>query len=73
MAINTTVKQLNDMIQSRLNNRIEALNHLEPSPMDSGIPDEIKKMREIEACKIRAVMQEQKDLIELIKLLFQNA
>jgi len=67
-----TVKHLNDMIQKRLNNRVEALNTLESSPMDN-LPDEVKKMREIEAGKIRAVMQEQKDLIEIVKILFPDA
>jgi predicted amidohydrolase len=67
-----TAKHLNDMIQKRLNNRVEALNTLESSPMDN-LPDEVKKMREIEAGKIRAVMQEQKDLIEIVKILFPDA
>ncbi|MGN6438184.1 MAG: hypothetical protein ACTHMM_16710 [Agriterribacter sp.] len=73
MAIAATVKQLSDMIQSRLNNRVDALTHLNMVNPLEGIPDEVKKMREIEAGKIRAVMQEQKDLLELIKLLFPNA
>lgn len=66
-----TANQLIEMIQKRLNNRIEALNALSSSPMDNS-PDEIKKMREIEASKIRAVLQEQKDLIEIIRMLFPD-
>lgn len=65
-------KQLKDIIQARLNNRLEAVNTLQGSPLDN-VPDEVKKMREIEAGKIRAVMQEQKDLIELIKSIYPNA
>lgn len=61
--------QLVSMIQNRLSNRIEALNALSGSPIDS-LPDEVKKMREVEASKIRAVMEEQKDLIAIIKMLF---
>jgi len=67
-----TAKHLVSMIQNRLNNRIEALNTLQASPMDS-VPDNVKEMREIEAGKVRAVMQEQKDLIEIIKMLFPDA
>jgi hypothetical protein len=67
-----TANHLVDMIQTRLSHRIQALNTLSGSPMDN-IPDEVKKMREIEAAKIRAVMEEQKDLIEIIKLLFPSS
>lgn len=52
-----------------MNNRIEMLHAIAGSPMDS-IPDDVKKMRELESCKIRAVLEEQKDLIEIIKVLF---
>jgi len=65
-------KQLKDIIQGRLNNRLEAVNTLQGSSLDN-VPDEVKKMREIEAGKIRAVMQEQKDLIELIKSIYPDA
>ena len=65
-------KQLSDMIQKRLANRVEALNSLSIPGLES-VPDEVKKMREDEASKIRAVMQEQKDLIEIIKMLFPGA
>jgi uncharacterized membrane protein len=65
-------KQIKDIIQGRLNNRLEALNTLSGSSLDN-VPDEVKKMREIEAGKIRAVVQEQKDLIELIKSIYPNA
>jgi len=71
-AMTDAAKQLNSMIQSRLNNRIEALTALAGSPVDN-LPDDVKQMREIEACKIRAVMEEQKDLIAIIKMLFPDA
>ena len=64
-----TAQNLISMIQNRLNSRVEALNTLSTSSMES-IPDKVKEMRETEAIKIRAVMQEQKDLIEIIKILF---
>ena len=71
-AMTDAAKQLKSMILSRLNNRIETLNALAGSPVDS-LPDDVRKMREIEACKIRAVVEEQKDLIAIIKMLFPNA
>lgn len=58
-----------NVIQSRQSSRVKALTALASSPMDN-IPDEVKKMREIEAAKIRAVMQEQDDLIDICKMLF---
>lgn len=64
-----TTQHLIDMVQKRLNNRVEALNSLENSPLEN-IPDEVKKMREIEAGKIRAVMEEQKDLVDIMRVLF---
>ena len=64
-----TSQLLISMIQKRLTSRLNALAALQASPLDS-IPDEIKKMREIESCSIRAVMQEQADLIEIINILF---
>lgn len=64
-------QQLIALIQSRMNNRIEMLDAIAGSPMDS-IPDDVKKMRELESCKIRAVLEEQKDLIEIIKVLFPS-
>jgi hypothetical protein len=65
-------KQIKDIIQGRLNNRLEAVNTLQGSSLDN-VPDEVKKMREIEAGKIRAVMQEQKDLLEVIKSIYPDA
>lgn len=67
-----TAQNLIKMIQNRLNSRIDTLNAISDSPLDN-LPDDVKKMRELEASKIRAVMEEQKDLIEIIKLLFPNA
>jgi hypothetical protein len=71
-AMNEAAKQLIDLIQKRLSSRVETLNSLAGVPTDN-LPVEIKKMREEEASKLRAVMQEQKDIIELAKMLFPNA
>jgi len=64
-----TAQHLVNMIQKRMASRVNALSALQLSPMDA-LPDEVKKMREIEASNIRAVMQEQSDLIEIINILF---
>lgn len=66
-----TAQHLINMIQKRLANRVATLNSLATSPLDN-IPDEVKKMRAIECSVIRAVMQEQSDLIEIIRTLFPN-
>ena len=64
--------QLASMIQKRLGNRIEMLNTLGSNAMEN-VPDEVKKMREEESSKLRAVIQEQKDIVEIIKMLFPGA
>ena len=66
-----TVKTIKDLLQKRLNNKVDLLNTLQSQPLDN-IPDSIQKMREEEASRVRAVMQEQKDLIEIINALFPN-
>ncbi len=63
---------LKTMIQKRLNNRVAGLSALDASPLEN-LPDDVKKMRELEASKMRAVMEEQKDIIEIINLLFPGS
>lgn len=67
-----TIKTVFDLLQARLNNKVEALNSLEGAHMDN-IPDSVKVKREEEAGKIRAVMQEQKDLLTILKAIFPDA
>ena len=67
-----TASQLLTIIQARMNSRIQAQNALAEAPIDKA-SDEIKKMREIEAGKLRAVIQEQQDLISIVKVLYPNA
>lgn len=71
IAIMATVKTIKELLQKRLHNKVELLNTLQSQPLDN-IPDAIQKMREEEASRVRAVMQEQKDLIEIINALFPN-
>jgi len=67
-----TAKRITDLINSRQKSRIDLLNQLAPTSLDN-IPESIRMLRENECAKIRAVMQEQSDLIETIKLMFPDA
>lgn len=66
-----TVKTIKDLLQKRLSNKVELLNTLQSQPLEN-IPDAVKLKREEEASRVLAVMQEQKDLIEIINALFPN-
>lgn len=70
--MSATVKPILDLLQTRLSKRFETLNTLSNTTIDSSIPESVRKMREEEASKIRAVIQEQSDLIEIIKVLYPN-
>ncbi len=67
-----TVSPIAKMLQNRMNNRIEALKAFEPSVMDN-MSEEVKKMREIEGSRLRAVIQEQRDLLDILNSMFPNA
>lgn len=66
-----TVGTFKKLLQSRLNNKVELLNTLQDNISDT-TPESIKKMREEEASRVRAVMQEQKDLIEIVNALYPD-
>lgn len=66
-----TIQTVFDLLQRRLTNNVEAVNAISIAPMDN-LSEKIKEMREVEAGKIRAVMQEQKDLITILKALFPS-
>lgn len=68
-----TVKPIIELIQSRIDGRQDALNALAIQPVDSNIPESIKKMREVEARQIRAILQEQKDILSIIKALYPQS
>jgi hypothetical protein len=69
MIMQATISNVKDLLQKRLNSRIEMMNTLASSPMD-GLPEKVQELREREAEKTRAVITEQKDLLELLKMLF---
>lgn len=66
------VKRIKELLQGRMNSRIEALKAFEPSNLNS-LPDDVKMEREKEASRIRAVVQEEKDLIEIISIMYPDA
>lgn len=66
-----TVGTFKKLLVSRLNNKVELLNALQDNISDT-TPESIKKMREEEASRVRAVMQEQKDLIEIVNVLYPD-
>ena len=70
--MNDTLKPIVDLIESRLNSRLDMLSTLASQPLDSSIPESVKEMRETESSKIRAVVQEQRDLLATIKALYPS-
>ena len=66
-----TVGTFKKLLQSRLSNKVELLNTLQDNISDT-TPESIKRMREEEASRVRAVMQEQKDLIEIVNALYPD-
>lgn len=68
----SVIKPIVKMLQNRMNNRIDAMKAFTVHPTDN-IPVEIQKMREEEALRVRAVIQEQKDLIDIIQTMYPNA
>lgn len=67
-----TVKPIINLLDERLRTRTEMLTTLGSQPLDTSIPESVKKMREEEASKMRAVVQELNDLKAIIKVLYPN-
>jgi septation ring formation regulator EzrA len=57
-------KQFSELIKARLKNRETSIKEIQ-NPLDS-VPEQVRQIREIEACQGRAVIQELKDLLEII-------
>ncbi|WP_445454093.1 hypothetical protein [Flavobacterium sp. 25HG05S-40] len=66
-----TIKPVKDLLNKRMLNKVELLNTLSANTLDT-LPESIKLKREEEAARVRAVIQEQKDLIEIINALFPD-
>lgn len=69
--MSTTVNSIKELLDKRLSNRLDALEAIATSSLDN-VPESIQKMREEEASKTRAVIQEQRDILDIIKSLFPN-
>lgn len=67
--MNEAVERIVEMIQGRLDINESALENGYDSPLDN-LPDTVKISREQEASKMRAVKKEQKEIIQIIKLMF---
>ncbi len=70
--MNQTVKPIIDLLEKRLKNKTAALSAIQPNGLDS-IPDEVKKMRELQAVRLNAVIEELTDLIDIAKAMYPNA
>ncbi len=69
--MSATVNSIKELLEKRLSNRLDALEAIATTSLD-GVPESIQKMREEEASKTRAVIQEQRDILDIIKSLFPN-
>ncbi len=69
--MNSTVNSIKSLLEQRLNSRLDALQAISTTSLDN-VPESIQKMREEEASKTRAVTQELRDILDIIKSLFPN-
>lgn len=67
--MSTTVNSIKELLEKRLEKRLNALEAIASTPLDN-LPEIILTKREDEASKIRAVVQEQRDILDIIKYLF---
>ena len=66
-----TIKPVKDLLNKRLLNKVALLETLSSNTLDN-VPESIKLKREEAAARVRAVIQGQKDLIEIINALFPD-
>ena len=69
--MSTTVNSIKELLEKRLEKRLDALEAIQSSNLDN-LPEIIQTKREDEASKIRAIVQEQRDILDIIKYLFPN-
>lgn len=67
----STIKPVKNLLNARLLNKVSLLETLTNNALDN-VPDSVKLKREEEAARVRAVIQEQKDLIEIINALYPD-
>ena len=66
-----TINSIKELLEKRLSNRLDALEAIATTSLEN-VPESIQKIREEEASKTRAVIQEQRDILDIIKYLFPN-
>lgn len=64
-----TVKPIVELLERRLETRQAVIETLSANAIDTTVPESVKLMREQEAARARAVVQELKDLLAIIKAL----
>lgn len=70
--MNAAVTPILTLLEKRQKNKLQALQAIENNALDN-IPDEVKKLRELQAMRIHAVMEEQTDVIDIIKAMYPDA
>ena len=71
--MDATVKSIVDLMQGRLNINTDALLAIENANAIDMVPDDVKKMREVQATALRAVIREIKEEIAIVKAMYPNA
>ena len=66
-----TVKPILDLLAKRLRNKTTALSALSPNTLEP-VPDEVKKMRELQAIRLNAVIEELTDLVDITEAMYPN-
>jgi hypothetical protein len=69
--MSAAINSFKELLEKRLSSRLDALEAIATTSLDN-VPESIQKMREEEASKTRAVIQEQRDILDIIKSLFPN-
>lgn len=70
--MNDTAKSVKTIITKKLANKTSALTGLDFSTLDN-INDDVKKMRELQAVRLRAVIEELSDLKEIMDAMYPDA
>ena len=70
--MNKAVTPILTLLEKRLKNKVQALQAIETNGLEN-LPDEVKKLRELQAMRIHAVVEEQTDVIDIIKAMYPDA
>lgn len=70
--MSATVKPILNLLDKRLKNKLEALKAYDPDPVGN-TDSEIKRIREIEAVKLRHEVDVLKDLSDIVSAMYPDA